>query len=331
MKNNISIDFMRILAAFAVVVIHVSSYYFKTDIDIANSSWMFANFFNAFSRWSVPIFIMISGALLINDKSFQNVDLFFKKRMNRILLPLVFWSVFFTIFSIYVYDFFSIKDIIARLYIGEPYYHLWYLFLILGIYFVTPLISLVYKNFERKTRINLIIIIFIAGAISSAWSRFFGENIQFFAFKFVPYLGYFMIGKELTMLKFNFNKYLYIAAWFFISVTIALFTAFLKSKNVTVITFFYDYLNPLVVLQSISFYIFMMMYTSDKNFSTQFKGIVTKLSGFTFGIYIIHPIFIDLIVKKQESWLLNFSSIFAILFFYITYFYIICRCYFYFF
>ena len=137
MKNNISIDFMRIVAAFAVVVIHVSSYYLKNDF--TQYSWMFANFFNAFSRWSVPLFIMISGALLISDKSFQNVDLFFKKRLNRILLPLVFWSVIFTLFSIYVYDFFSIKDIFARLYIGEPYYHLWYLFLILGIYFVTPL------------------------------------------------------------------------------------------------------------------------------------------------------------------------------------------------
>ena len=125
MKNDSSIDVLRIIAAFAVVVIHVACLYSEGKISCNDSFWWFANVFNSFSRWSVPVFIMISGSLLIKDNSFENTSLFFKNRVKRILIPLVFWSVFFIGFNKYITGFFTINDTIGRLFIGEPYYHLW--------------------------------------------------------------------------------------------------------------------------------------------------------------------------------------------------------------
>jgi surface polysaccharide O-acyltransferase-like enzyme len=301
MKKDTSIDLLRIFAAFAVVVIHVSAYYTRGDTTLSNSFWWLANTSNSFSRWSVPIFIMISGSLLINEKSFKNTNLFFKKRVQRLLIPIFFWSVFFIGFNKYITDFFSIKDVIGRLFIGEPYYHLWYLFLIVGIYCVTPVISLVYANFSKKDRIIIIICIFIAGAINSMWFKYFGQSNQFFAFKFLPYLGYFMVGKEISTSKISYNKYTYLLVWFFSSVLIAITTGLLRYIGFQVITFFYDYLNPLVIVQSISFYVFMKKMMSDKNLSEKFRNALTKLSILTLGIYIIHPIFIELGVKIIEN------------------------------
>lgn len=312
MKNDNSINFMRILAAFAVVVIHVSSYYIKSNLAINNQSWVLGNIFNSFSRWSVPVFIMISGALLINEKSFQHTTLFYKKRIKRILIPLVFWSVIFTVFNKYITNFFSVKDIVARLFIGETYYHLWYLFLLVGLYAVTPVVSLVYANFSKRERIILIIAIFIAGAINSMWIRFFGQNQQFFAFKFLPYLGYFMIGKELFTSKLPFNKYSYLLGWFVSSVLIAIMTGLLKYLNFPVTTLFYDYLNPLVVVQSISLYVFIMKFMADKKLSERFKKALMLVNSLTFGIYIIHPIFIELLIKNKEHWLTSENSLFVI-------------------
>jgi surface polysaccharide O-acyltransferase-like enzyme len=305
MRKNISIDSMRILAAFAVVVIHVSSYYINDVIVVNYQSWVFGTVFNSFSRWSVPMFILISGALLINKKSHQNVILFYKNRIKKILIPLVFWSVFFITFSMYITNFFSIKDIVARLFIGETYYHLWYLFLIVGIYAVTPVISLVYANFTQKERIVSIISIFIASAINSVWVRYFGQNQQFFFFKFLPFLGYFMVGKELFTSKLPFNKYIYLMWWFLSSILIATMTGLLKYINFNITTLFYDYLNPLVVIQSISLYIFMIKFTAEIKFTAQLKNTILLLSSLTFGIYIIHPIFIDLVIKNNENLLLH--------------------------
>lgn len=260
----------------------------------------------------MPVFILISGALLINEKSFQNTTLFYKKRINRILIPLVFWSVIFTVFNKYITNFFSINDIVGRLFIGETYYHLWYLFLIVGLYAATPVVSLVYANFSKRERIILIIGIFIAGAINSMWIRYFGQSQQFFAFKFLPYLGYFMIGKELFTSKLPFNKYSYLAVWCLSSVLIATMTALLKYLNFNVTTLFYDYLNPLVVVQSISLFVFMIKLMAAKKLTENLKKTLMLVSGLTFGIYIIHPIFIELVIKNKEHWLTSENSLFVI-------------------
>jgi surface polysaccharide O-acyltransferase-like enzyme len=225
----------------------------------------------------------------------------FQKKSKKILIPLVFWSVFFIGFDKYITDFFSIKDTIGRLFIGVPYYHLWYLFLIVGIYIVTPSISLVHANFSKKDRIIIIICIFIAGAINSMWSQYFGLSNQFFVFKFLPYLGYFMVGKEIFTSKLPYNKYTYLVVWFFSSVLIAIITGLLRYLDFKVITYFYDYLNPLVIVQSISFYVFMKKFMSYNHLSEQFKRALTGLSILTLGIYIIHPIFIELGIKIMEN------------------------------
>lgn len=316
MKNDSSIDVLRILAAFAVVTIHVSSIYLAKDATVSNSFWWVSNIFNSLSRWSVPVFIMISGSLLINPKSFEDTNLFFKKRVKRILIPLVFWSLFFIIFNIFITGFFTINDTIGRLYIGEPYYHLWYLYLIVGIYIVTPVISLAYAKFTRKERIKIIIGMFIAAAIESMWSKYFGQSNQFFLFKFLPYLGYFMIGKEIAASNTPFNKYTYFVVWLLASSLIILLTGLFRYLDFKVITYFYDYLNPLVILQSLSFYLFIKKLMSNKNLSERLKDTLARLSMLSLGIYIIHPIFIEIGPKKINSsdFLLSFLmvSIFTI-------------------
>lgn len=299
MKNDFSIDVLRILAAFAVVVIHIMSLYTNEVLNSSKSLWWFANIFNSFSRWSVLIFIMISGSLLVNDKSFQDTNLFFKKRVSRILIPLVFWSMFFIGFNINITGFFTTEDTIGRLYIGEPYYHLWYLFLIVGVYFVTPVISLVYANYNAKSRGKIIICIFIAGAINSMWSKYFGQKNQFSVFKFLPYIGCFMIGKEIFLSQIRYNQYFYLVMWFLSSIVIAIMTGMLRHVHKE-ITYFYDYLYPLVIVQSISFYVLMKKFMFDKNLSDQFKKVLAKGSMLTLGIYIVYPIIIELVTNSLQ-------------------------------
>jgi surface polysaccharide O-acyltransferase-like enzyme len=82
-------------------------------------------------------------------------------------------------------------------------------------------------------------------------------------------------------------------------------TGLLKYINFNITTLFYDYLNPLVVIQSISLYIFMIKFTAEIKFTAQLKNTILLLSSLTFGIYIIHPIFIDLVIKNNENLLLH--------------------------
>ena len=59
------LDILRILAAFAIVVLHICSRNFS-QISIEKSEWQQFAFINGLTRWAVPVFIMISGSLFLN-------------------------------------------------------------------------------------------------------------------------------------------------------------------------------------------------------------------------------------------------------------------------
>ena len=68
MGRLVYMDWLRVLATIAVVTIHVSAGYVSM-LDASNvSRWMAGNFYDSFSRASVPIFVMISGALLLREQ-----------------------------------------------------------------------------------------------------------------------------------------------------------------------------------------------------------------------------------------------------------------------
>ena len=66
-ERNISFDILRILSAFSVVVLHVSSMYLM-GINVAATDFKIANFINSISRFGVPIFVMISGAIFLSEE-----------------------------------------------------------------------------------------------------------------------------------------------------------------------------------------------------------------------------------------------------------------------
>ena len=59
------LDWLRMFATFMVVTIHVSAPYVGTPYYDAPTNWLGANFYESISRASVPLFVMISGALLL--------------------------------------------------------------------------------------------------------------------------------------------------------------------------------------------------------------------------------------------------------------------------
>ena len=65
MKRDYSLDFLRVVACILVIVIHVANVYCRAFTSIEQVNYVGAVIFNAIARISVPVFFMISGALLI--------------------------------------------------------------------------------------------------------------------------------------------------------------------------------------------------------------------------------------------------------------------------
>ena len=121
-QKKFGISILRIIATFSVIVIHVSGPLVVKYGQISNFDWNIANFYDSISRYSVPMFFMISGALLLN-KDYQLKD-FLKKRLGKIALPFLFWSIFYSLFNRYALDdeLFNIGKIVKDVFYGSEYH-----------------------------------------------------------------------------------------------------------------------------------------------------------------------------------------------------------------
>ena len=90
-------DFLRAIAIIGIVSCHVASNFLVNPAIMNTIGWNFAVVIDCFRDFSIPIFVMLTGALLLNkDYSLSN---FVKKRFNRVFVPYLFWLCIFILFS----------------------------------------------------------------------------------------------------------------------------------------------------------------------------------------------------------------------------------------
>ena len=124
-----SLDFIRLIAILMVIAIHVSSKGFGA----MTHHWWAVNFWESVSRASVPLFLMVTGALLLGKETTVRKTL---SRIWRVGLPLIVWSyAYFYWFRYTGTEFLHWTKSILR---GPIIPHFWYLYTLLGAYLFLP-------------------------------------------------------------------------------------------------------------------------------------------------------------------------------------------------
>ena len=160
MKRENNLDFLRVIACVMVISIHVSAFYVTKYVETPNFKFTIGNFYDSFTRLAVPIFVLLSGRFALSDERNIHVKYYYKKFFNRIIIPTIIWRLLYFLYS-YVLEFMyyilygelkhSIFSPIKSWIIGAPYYHLWYLYMSIGLYLSVPyLLKLKKKIGEKK-------------------------------------------------------------------------------------------------------------------------------------------------------------------------------------
>ena len=118
--HNPNIDTMRVIAAFAVVWLHVSVSVVYGDPSVASTGWWAGNLVDSFTRWSVPLFVMISGALLLSAPANPSPLDFWLKRLRRLLPALVFWTLVYFVFRYFFEPPLGLKECPQKPAQGQP-------------------------------------------------------------------------------------------------------------------------------------------------------------------------------------------------------------------
>jgi surface polysaccharide O-acyltransferase-like enzyme len=295
------LDNSRIIAIFAVVVLHTVTRA-VTWSDVGSEYWWIGNFYYAFVRWCVPVFVMISGALLLDPDKKESLTTFYRKRLSRILVPILFWSVFFLLWAMVKGtikgDAPSWVELSRRLISARPYYHMWFLYMITILYLFTPFFRKMIANSTQSEITIFIMFTFFLAALNAIDASFFPGSSRLFTNWFLSYIPYFFLGYLIRIDNRNFSKNI-LWAVFLLSSCLTAVGCYIAAvnKGLDAGLYFHGYLSITVIAMSIS-----VMYL----FKSLGKPIISEkftrtLSLLTLGIYFTHPIILETLVYLRLS------------------------------
>lgn len=306
-KRIIYADLLRIFATFSVIVLHVSSTDWYTT-SVFDFNWQIYNVYDSLVRWCVPVFVMLSGMFFLNPKKEIDTKTIFSKYIFRIVLSLIIWGLVYNSSQLlYRYIFYdkdvSVKDILLMFFkipIGPAWYHLWYLYMLIGLYVLTPLYRVFIKNATEQQVRYLLILFFLFGLCLP----FFKEillifdsrlKINFDIPELVNYSGYFFAGYYFSRYEISKKTKLLIYIGGGVSMIFTIIgTSFVSMQKNSPIVLLYDYLLPTTMLEA---YMIFNFFKGLESRITIKSCLFSKLSGYTFGIYLVHD-FVRLLLKK---------------------------------
>ncbi|MDD3663414.1 MAG: acyltransferase family protein [Candidatus Pacebacteria bacterium] len=280
------LDLLRVISAFAVVLLHLSA---CLSQQFGCPGWLVGEIYDALTRWCVPIFVMVSGALLLDDdKRNESALTFYSKRLSRLGWAFVFWVTFYVLFGWAdaclfdrPHDFHKVFQGILT---GRPWSHLSFLYMIIGLYLVVPLLRRFVLRLEDRTMFWLIAAFLIATSANNLRAILTNKAENPFILWFADYLGYFLAG---YYLRFRAKKILpgWSALTIFMATVILSVTAtswvLFTDGRLEFARWFHHYQNPCVMAAAISLFMLAMQSTVPAWTAT--------IAPLTFGIYLVHP------------------------------------------
>ncbi len=292
-SRNISLDIIRSIAIAAVLMTHISAPFVGGSFEIGSLNFIWGNIFDSISRIGVPLFVMTSGALMLDEKRIITIKDLFSKRIFRLILLLIIWSGLYAI----VYQVaipvlngtsINIKSIISSWFFGHS--HLWYLYMQIGLYTALPIL----KKFVCKKNKDIILLYIIISLLSQFTIPFF----EALSLHFEPIENIILFINKFELGFFNIFVTYYLSGWYIVHIGISqkikryiIYTASTLSMLIIIFyvnltknyVFAYSNSNILVFLYSIGVFLAI----NNLNIKSNSK-LFTKISNCSFGIYLIH-------------------------------------------
>lgn len=299
MKRLVFLDWLRILATIAVVTIHLSAGVVTVNLYNGQTYWLSGNLYESISRWCVPMFVMVSGALLLNDTREYTYKSFLVKRVSKVFIPLLVWSfIYYSYFVYQGYYGFSTTDFLKRFSTNGISIHFWFVYMILGLYLITPLLKIFVRNASKKDIKYFLLLWFYISVVAKLMRYLFGFSFNIELYFVTNYVGYYILGYYL--LKYEITlKWRYII--YFGGLMGLLGTFFLTylstiKANGALQEFWYEYHSPNVLLVAIGIFIFFK-YSLKKN-NDKLSFIPKVINNTSFGIYLVHMLVINILANK---------------------------------
>ena len=274
-------DVLRIISTIAVIFIHVNWHFFsgRAKAPSLYTNFLVESIINIITRFSIPCFVMISGAFNLSKEANENFSFFYKKSIWKLFLPVALAIVMFLCFDIFkaIAFGYNIYYSIKGIFIGG-YYNLWFMYMLAGLYLLTPFIVKLKKKLNTKTYIIASLFLLLWAVGSQAVST---EHVAYAIGVVFAFLGYYRVGDIiLNYVDLAHKPYYYyaIAGFMFVLSFISRYMGVTYYLAAAYTNFF----SPFITIASLCIFAAVKESPVQRDWSW--------LSGKTFYVYIFHSI-----------------------------------------
>lgn len=287
-------DLLRIIACFSVIMLHSSAQFWYT-LPVTGGSWLIANSYDAVSRFGVPLFVMISGALFLSEQKKFDIRRLFTHNIFRLLCVYVFWCCAYGLLdSLLAFQGMpDLKILLKNMLYGK--YHLWFLPMIIGLYLLVPVLRVWVQNAGKRNLQYFLALFLVFQVGRNTFTAFFPKQDFLYLASLADfdmicgYMGYFILGYYLTRYEIpqKYRRLLYLTVLPSLLGNV-FFSAFFSRRRGTPVGDLYDSFGVFTFLITVSLFLFVTEKSGQKAFPSQAEKIIRELSRDTLGIYILH-------------------------------------------
>lgn len=288
------IEVARILAIVAVILIHVASPLVSRATYAG--SWWVGNFVESATRWCVPLFVMISGGLILTSPKTTSITEFYRRRVARLGVPMVVWIVAYLVFGRAVSGHpATLDNALVSIAAGRPYFHLYFLFVIAGVSLVAPLLAWAVRGRDHRQLLWLVAVAYTFAMIDNILTSLLRTGTPNAVTRFVPYIADFLAGYALLSVRPSQGRGL-------TAIGVLAGGVFVTAIGTWVLTqpsvlgpgrglYLYEYHSITTTLVSVTVYQLLVWSGPwiGAHLSGRARQVIALVGSASFGVYLIHP------------------------------------------
>lgn len=305
MKNReMYYDQLRALAIISIICCHVCCDFIILNPAIMThfKTFYLISFFTLGRFVGIPIFVMLSGALLINKH--YSLSEYVKKRFNRVFVPYIFWTIIFILFTLLVYKKELTSELLFSIILGH---HgtigviLWFVWMIMVVYIAIFIINKVldfgkskYEHFESRFINILALLSLMTYILVNLGILPYSGDLGYYML-FIPYA---ILGYWLTHTDFKVNsRYIVVITALISTIGYLYFTFSVDVASISLNEFTAgSYFQFIVMIITFCIILFFRHLPKDNRLSEKpFSSLIYSLSKCSFGIYFIHYLILKFI------------------------------------
>ncbi|MFA9381035.1 MAG: acyltransferase [Acetanaerobacterium sp.] len=296
-ERMIYLDIIRILAVFAVIVIHISACEWA-DLPVASLRWQALNLYDAAARWCIPAFVMMSGRAFLDPRKTLKPGTLMKRNVLRMVISLLFWATAYHLYEVVLtkgtLDAADLAGGVIGVFTFSARRHLWFLYLMIGLYLLTPFLRrLTAGRSTRRLTLVSILLLLVSGITPIALSALPSYSYMQYVMQVPGFIGLFILGHLLERISLSSGaaRGLCLAGLFGMGFTVAA-TSLLSLHLGTATQIFYSNTAPNVVITAVGLLVYGKRRLFTLSLGEKWNGRLARFSELTFTIYLIHDFFV---------------------------------------